>query len=169
MPPRPAPTANAIPPVPGVASARAAARTTTAASPATCDTAITVNVGSRRALTPPRKSPTPHDRLAARASVMAITRWRSLHGPGGGDRVELIRVVEDGRLRRPGGAGVVVARDRVQKLGARLRVEAASALVDQAQAEVDVSEQAPLPGRPEHGSGRQLAGSSDVVDERGGE
>ena len=44
-------------------------------------------------------------------------------GTGGGLGVELVRVVEDGRLGRAGGRAVVVTRDRVQELCEDGRVE----------------------------------------------
>ena len=78
--------------------------------------AITVASESRRLVSPPRKSETPHEALAASASsTAAMTGWLgAVDRPRRGDRVELVRVVEDGRLGGLGGAGVVVRGDRVQ-------------------------------------------------------
>ena len=91
------------------------------------------------------------------------------HGTRRGDRVELVRVVEHGRLGGARRAGVVVAGDRVQQLGAGCRVEPVGALLDQAQAEMDVAEQAPLLGEPVRRGGAELERAADVVQERGGE
>src|SRR5207249_5429588 len=84
-----------------------------AARPKGCDAAITIRLGMTRAFTPPRKSPTPQVRLAHSASRAANLAG---HRPRRGDGVELVRVVEDGRLGGAGGTGVVMARDCVQQL-----------------------------------------------------
>ena len=78
-------------------------------------------------------------------------------------------MVENGRLGRPRGVAVVVGGDRVQKLGAHLRVERLGPLLDEPQAEMDVAEQPPLLGRPEGRTAAQLADASDVVQKRRGE
>ena len=76
---------------------------------------------------------------------------RREHGSGGGlnradrgGRVELVRVVEHGRLGGASAPRVVVAGDRVQELGAHVLGQLARALLDQPQAEVDVAEQPAL-------------------------
>src|SRR4051794_1218515 len=48
-----------------------ATTTTASARPASCDPSTTATTGIRRLWRPPRKSPTPHERLAARPSAMA--------------------------------------------------------------------------------------------------
>jgi len=69
-----------------------------------------------RLLSPPRKSPTPQAMLAPSAQAAAST---ALVGdrPRRGDGVELIRVVEHGRLRGACGTAVVVDGDGVDDLG----------------------------------------------------
>jgi len=57
----------------------------------------------------------------------------------------------------------------MQELGPDGGFEWARPLLDQAQAEVDVAEQAPLLGRAEGRASGELNGSSDVVQEGGGE
>src|SRR4051812_12632176 len=47
--------------------------TATSASPASCDPSTTATTGMRRLWRPPRKSPTPHETLAARPRTMANT------------------------------------------------------------------------------------------------
>src|SRR5439155_7139008 len=96
-------------------------------------------------------------------------RLRLADGPRRGDGVELVRVVEDGRLRGAGGSGVVVARHRVHELRERFRLETGRALLDQPHTEVDVAEQTPLGGRLERRSRRELSRPADVVEERGGD
>src|SRR3954462_13695324 len=131
-----------------------------AARPNGCDAASTSRLGMTRAFTPPRKSPTPQLRLAASASNAAkLVR----HRPRGGDGVELVRVVEDGRLGCAGGTGVVVARHSVQQLGGSLE------LLEHPQSEVDVAEQAALLRRREDGRPTELARAADVVDESRGD
>src|SRR5512133_3844745 len=102
-----------------------------AARPKGCDAASTSRLGITRAFTPPRKSPTPQLRLApsARSAAKLVG-----HRPRRRDRVELVRVVEDGRLRGTRCAGVVVAGDRVQQLGG------SAELLEQPEPEVDVTE-----------------------------
>src|SRR5687767_15749610 len=88
-------------------------------------------------------------------------------GPRRSGRVELVRVVEDGRLGRPGGSHVVVRCDRMEELGMYRRVEHDRPLLDQAEAEVDMPEQAPLLRLPEGGAALQLADPPDVVQQSG--
>ena len=76
-------------------------------------------------------------------------------------------MVEDGSLGRPCGAGVVVQRDAMEELRTRGPVELRSVLLDQAQSEMDVSEQAPLVGRAERGRRAELEGPARVVEQRG--
>ena len=66
-------------------------------------------------------------------------------------------------------ARVVVRADRVQELGADSGLERRGALLDQAQPQMDVTEEAALLGRLEDGPARQLGGAADVVEERRGE
>lgn len=87
-------------------------------------------------------------------------------GAGGCDGVELIRVVERRRLGSPGAAQVVMRRDGVEELGPRVALEPAGALLDHAQAEVDVSEQAPLVRLGEERTEVEFPNSADVVQER---
>jgi uncharacterized protein (DUF1015 family) len=93
-------------------------------------------------------------------------RLRSLDGLGGGDRVELIGVVEDRRLGRPRGVAVVMRRHGVQELGTDRRFEAVRALLDHPQAEMDVPEQTALVGGPERRAAPELAHPPDIVQER---
>ena len=86
-----------------------------------------------------------------------------------GDGVELVRVVQHGGLRRPRGPPVVMTSDRVQKLRADVSVERCGTLLDQAQPEVDVPQQAAFVGRTECRPARQLARAPDVVEESSGE
>ena len=86
-----------------------------------------------------------------------------------GLRVELVRVVEHGRLGGSGGRAVVVARNRVQQLGEDSRIEVASAFLDRPQAEVDVSEKPAFVRRPERRAWAELADPAEVVQERRGE
>ena len=76
-------------------------------------------------------------------------------------------MVEDSRLGRPGGSRVVVPRDGVQELGSDRRFQRCTALLDQAQAEVHVPEQAALLRLPKRGAALELTRSADVVEERG--
>ena len=62
----------------------------------------------------------PHTTLAPSASPIASIGAASVaDGPRGGDGVELVRVVQHGRLRRARGVAVVMHRDGVQELGPR--------------------------------------------------
>ena len=83
--------------------------------------------------------------------------------------VELVRVVEDGCLCRPGSLPVVVASDGVEELGQDRRVEVGCPLLDHPQAEVDMAEEATFLGLAERGAPCELANPAEVVEERGGE
>lgn len=91
------------------------------------------------------------------------------HGPRRGDRVELIRVVEHGGLRRPGCTGVVVDGHGVDELGEDAAVEILGAGLDQADPELDVAKEPALVGRPEGGRTPELDCSAGVVQERRGD
>ena len=78
-------------------------------------------------------------------------------------------MVEHRGLGRACGSGVVVRADRVQELGSDACLERRSALLDQAQAEVNVPEQAPLVRGTEDRPASQLDRAADVVQERGRE
>ena len=108
----------------------------------------------------------PHSAAAPSASTTAVTRLSLADGPGGGLRVELVRVVEDGGLGRAGRLPVVVDGDRVQELGAHRGVERRRPLLDQPQPEVDVPEQPPLLGLAERRAAPELERAPDVVEER---
>src|SRR6266511_817470 len=56
----------------------------------------------------------------------------------------------------------------MQELRAHARLERPRTLLDHAQAEMDMTEQATLVRLPEGGPGRELSGTTDVVQERGG-
>ena len=118
---------------------------------------------------PPETSATLH------APSRPVHAWRggpsaqASAGPRSRDRVELVRVVEDGGLCRPRGPGVVVRADGVQNLGEDAAVEPVGALLDQAQAEVDVAEELALGGREEERAAVELADAPDIVEKRGGE
>ena len=75
-------------------------------------------------------------------------------------------MVEHRRLGRARSTRVVVTGDRVQQLGARVRLDAGASLLDHAQAEVDVAEQPTLVGLPEGRAGGQLRDAADVVQQR---
>jgi hypothetical protein len=90
----------------------------------------------------------------------------SLDGPCGGDRVELVRVIEDSGLGGPGRAGVVMRRHCVQQFGSNCRLENDGTLFDQPQAEVYVPEEPSLIGLPERGASLELAGATDVMEQR---
>ena len=75
-------------------------------------------------------------------------------------------MVEDGRLGRARGAGVVVGGDRVEKLGSDGCVERSGPLLDESQAEVDVPEQLALRRRQEERTAVELDGAAGVVQER---
>ena len=70
----------------------------------------------------------------------------SLDGARCGQRVQLVGVVEAGRLGGSRGARVVVAGDCVEQLGADALVELRRSLLDEPQAEMDVTEQPALLG-----------------------
>jgi hypothetical protein len=89
--------------------------------------------------------------------------------PGCRGGVQLVRVVEDRRLGRPRRPKVVVGADRVEELGAGLRVEVVGSLLDHPQAEMDVSEEATLVRRREQRPAIELSDTADVVKECGGE
>src|SRR5262249_20915493 len=89
--------------------------------------------------------------------------------PRRGDRVELVRVVQDGRLGGLGRPGVVVGGDRMKQLRTRGRVERLGPLFDQPRAQVDVAEQAPLGGLPEARGRLELDGAAQVVEQGRGE
>ena len=112
-----------------VAAPRRARRptTATAVSPATCAQNMTRSAPSVRPCHGPTKSATPQARLAPSASSRPFTRRT-----GGGARVELVRVVQDGRLGGAGCARVVVSRDAVQQLRPLAGREPFGALLDQA-------------------------------------
>ena len=76
-------------------------------------------------------------------------------------------MIKDSRLGRPGAPRVVVHGDGVQELGSDRRFQRCTALLDQAQAEVHVPEQAALLRLPKRGAALELARSADVVEERG--
>ena len=57
--------------------------------------------------------------------------------------------------------------DSVQKLGPNISFEGRRPVLDQPQAEVDVAEQAALVGLPEARRRTELAGSAEVVQQRG--
>ena len=115
----PAAAASAVADQPGKPSPDAATHTSAAARPKTCDSTSTVRTCScprRQAAEeiaePPRE---------ARAESQRDREQLIPDGPGRRDGVELVRVVEDGRLGRAGSVAVVVRRDRVQELGERVR------------------------------------------------
>jgi hypothetical protein len=62
-----------------------------------------------------------------------------------------------------------MARDGMQELRERGRIEVSAPLLDHAQSEVDVPEQPSLLGRAEGRPSPELADPADVVQERGGE
>ena len=78
-------------------------------------------------------------------------------------------MVENGCLGSSRCWSVVVTRNRVQQLSENGRVKVPSALLDHPQAEVDVSEQAPLVRLPERRARPELANPAHVVQERRGE
>src|ERR671917_417884 len=99
-------------------------------------------------------------------SAVPNRRLRLVDRARRGDGVELVRVVEDGRLGRPRGARVVVRGDGVEELGADVRLERGGALLDQPQAEVNVPEEPPFGRRGEERPASELLGPPDVVEER---
>ena len=98
--------------------------------------------------------------VLGRASVVA-------DGACCGLRVELVRVVEDGRFRGLGGGAVVMTGHCVQELGEDGRVEIASSLLDHPKPEMDVAEEATLVGLTERRPGSEFADPTHVVEERG--
>ena len=86
-----------------------------------------------------------------------------------GDRVELVRVIEHRRLRRAARARIVVRADRVQELGAQRRLQVGGAILDEAQAEMDVAEEGSFLRRPEERCAAELDLPAEVVEERRGE
>ena len=85
-------------------------------------------------------------------------------GAGRGLRVELVRVVEHGGLGGACGLPVVMAGDGVQELRERRRRDLTGALLDHAEAEVNVSEQAALLGLTKCRPAAELADPADVVE-----
>ena len=75
-------------------------------------------------------------------------------------------MVEDGRLGGTRGPRIVVDGHRVQQLGPHIRCELGRPLLEEAQAEMDVAEQAPLLGRQKQGAERELADPAQVVQDR---
>ena len=78
-------------------------------------------------------------------------------------------MVENGCLGSSRCWSVVVTRNRVQQLSENGRVKVPSALLDHPQAEVDVSEQAPLVRLPEGRARPELPDPAEIVQERRGE
>ena len=76
-------------------------------------------------------------------------------------------MVEDAGLGRPRAARVVMRGDRVQELGANVRLERGRARLHLAQAEVHVSEELSFGGRMEERPASELVDPPDVVEERG--
>src|SRR5262245_25724829 len=95
-----------------------------------------------------------------RSSGLRLDRARS------SDRVELVRVVEDGCLGGARSAGIVMGADRVEDFGEDGPVELPGALLDEAEAQVDVAEQLSLRGREEERAAVELAHTADVVEKR---
>ena len=133
---------------------------------------------------PPRKSPVPHSAAAASASTTAVIGDSAGAGPQSGTRTfsprrragsrPSRRAGSRGRARAPrrcappAGRGVTAtawsssARDiAASRLAARC--------LDQAQAEVDVAEEAPLLGLAERRAAAELDRAPDVVEQRRGE
>jgi uncharacterized protein (DUF1015 family) len=90
-------------------------------------------------------------------------------GTRGGLGVELVRVVEHGRLGRACSGTVVVARDGMQELRENGRVEVSAALLDHPEPEVDMAEQPAFVALPERRPRPELAGPADVVQKGGGQ
>jgi hypothetical protein len=89
--------------------------------------------------------------------------WLGRYRPRRGDCIELVRVVQHCRFGGACGPRVVVARDGVQQLCACIRLQARGALLDRAQAEVDVPEQPSFLGLSKRRSRRELGDASEVV------
>jgi ribosomal protein S18 acetylase RimI-like enzyme len=77
--------------------------------------------------------------------------------------------MEHRRLGRPRRVPIVMDRDRMQELRSHVGVQRRSTLLDQAQAQVDVAEEASFLGRPKRRRSPQLADPTDVVQQRRGE
>ena len=77
-------------------------------------------------------------------------------------------MVEHGGLGRVRRLAVVVNCNGMEELGPDSGVESGGSLLDQAQAEMDVTEQAPLLRRAKRRPAAELEGAADVVQERGG-
>ena len=88
-------------------------------------------------------------------------------GPGRSHCVELIRVIEDGRLGGADSLSVVVRRNCMQELGCNRALETCRSRFDQAQAKMDMPEEASLCGLAEGRAVPELDGAPDVVEERG--
>ena len=145
QPQAPAAAASAVADQPGKPSADAATHVRAAARPKTCDThEHRQDVQRPRCQAAEEVAEPPRE---ARAESQRDREQLIPDGPGRRDGVELVRVIEDGRLGGAGGVAVVVRRDCVQELGERVAVEPGRALLDQPQAQVDVAEQASLLGR----------------------
>ena len=91
------------------------------------------------------------------------SRWAAIDRPRGGDRVELVRVVEHGGLGRPRAARVVMHGHGVEQLGPHLDLQRRRALLDQPQAEMDVAEQPALVRRAERRPALELERPADVM------
>ena len=115
---------------------------------------------------PPRKSPSP-TRGSRRVPAQSRAPSRLVWSP------RRRRAGSRGRARPPRpcaprcGRGATATACRSS--AARRASRPLGALLDQAQAEVDVAEQAALLGRPERRPALELARAADVVEERGGE
>jgi uncharacterized protein (DUF1015 family) len=75
-------------------------------------------------------------------------------------------VVQHSGLGRSGRVPVMVGGDRVQQLRPHRGVEPTRPLLDHPQPQMDVSEEAPLVGRPERRAAAELADAAEVVQER---
>ena len=75
-------------------------------------------------------------------------------------------MVEDRRFCGTRSRPVVMRCDGVEELGENGRIEVSRALLDHAQAEMDVAEEAPFVRLPERRTGAELAGPADVVQQR---
>ena len=72
-------------------------------------------------------------------------------------------MIQHRRLGSARSTRVVMTGDRVQQLGARVRLDPAASLLDHAQPEVDVPEQTAFVGLPEGRARGQLGDAADVV------
>jgi hypothetical protein len=77
-------------------------------------------------------------------------------------------VVQRGGLCSPSRTGVVVTRNGVQELRARVGVEPIRTSFDQPETEVNMAEKPTLIGLPERRPRGELCGASDVVEKGGG-